>query len=157
MKIKTKLAVAALCLLFSVIVFASETQNLEETHRKHALAVFVGVTNEEGDYLETLGFEYSYRIHKNWSVGGVVERAEREKHSTIVLGFVHLWPYKELFLGFGLGRKDPEEERENTFRATIGYEFELGGGWSIAPQANVDFIENHENEEVYGITIGKRF
>jgi hypothetical protein len=42
-------------------------------------------------------------------------------------------------------------------RATIGYEFELGGGWSIAPQANLDVIENEENEEVYGITIGKRF
>jgi len=90
-------------------------------------------------------------------MGGVIERAERDKHSTLAIVFVHLWPYKGLFLGVGAGRKDPGDERENTLRGTIGYEFELGGGWSIAPQANLDVIENEENEEVYGIAIGKRF
>jgi hypothetical protein len=87
----------------------------------------------------------------------VIERAERDMDSTLAIVFVHLWPYKGLFLGIGGGRKDPGDERENTLRGTIGYEFELGGGWSIAPQANLDVIENEENEEVYGIAIGKRF
>lgn len=59
-----------------------------------------------------------------------------------------------LFLGAGVGRKAPGEERANTLRATIGYEFELGGGWSIASSANVDYIENEENEEVYSIAFG---
>ena len=74
-----------------------------------------------------------------------------------MIAFAHFWPYKGLYVGGGIGRKDPGDERENTFRATIGYEFELGGGWSIAPQANLDVIENAENEEVYGIAFGKRF
>jgi hypothetical protein len=129
----------------------------EEALGKHALAAFVGVTREHGENRQTLGIEYSYRINKSWSVGGVIERAERDKDSTLAILFVHLWPYKGLFLGVGAGRKDPGEERENTLRATIGYEFELGGGWSIAPQANLDVIENEENEEVYGIAFGKRF
>lgn len=133
------------------------TQSGEEDQGKHALAAFLGVTHEHGENLETLGIEYSYRINKSWSIGGVIERAEREKDSTLALLFAHLWPYKGLFLGAGVGRKDPGGERENVLRGTIGYEFELGKGWSIAPQANLDFIENEENEEVYGIALGKRF
>jgi hypothetical protein len=152
----------ALCVLFSAGAIADETER-EETHagvesrHKHALALFVGVTREHGENLDTLGIEYSYRMNERWSVGGVIERADREKNSTLVIAFVHYWPYKELFVGVGIGRKDPNDKRQNTFRATIGYEFELGRGWSIAPQANLDVIENEENEEVYGIAFGKRF
>lgn len=156
------ITVVASMLIASTGVIADETEKLEahggeEAHGKHALGVFLGVTHEHDDDLETLGIEYSYRINKLWSVGGVIERADREKDSTLATVFAHLWPYKGLFLGAGIGRKDPGGERENTVRATIGYEFELGGGWSIAPQANLDSIEDHENEEVYGIVIGKRF
>ena len=129
----------------------------EEDHGKHALAVFLGVTHAPGANHETLGIEYSYRINKSWSVGGVLERAERDKHSTLAILFVHLWPYKGLFIGGGVGRKDPGNERQNTLRGTIGYEIELSGGWAIAPQANLDVIEGEENEEVYGIAFGKRF
>ena len=155
--------VAALWLsLASIGAIAAETDGKEEhdeeaEHGKHALAAFVGVTREHDENRETLGIEYTYRINPYWSVGGVIERAERDEHSTLAIVFAHWWPYKGLFLGAGVGRKDPGDERENTFRATIGYEIELGGGWSIAPQANLDVIEGHENEEVYGIAIGKRF
>jgi hypothetical protein len=151
-----------LCVLFTTGAVADETGS-EETHDgeesrgKHALALFAGVTREHSENLGTLGIEYTYRINERWSVGGVIERADREENSTLVIAFVHLWPYKDLFLGVGIGRKDPGDKRENTFRATIGYEFELGGGWAIAPQANLDVIENEENEEVYGFAFGKRF
>lgn len=87
----------------------------------------------------------------------MIERAERDRHSTLAIAFLHLWPYKGLFIGGGIGRKDPGEERENTFRATIGYEFELGSGWIISPQFNLDVIENEENEEVFCIAFGKQF
>lgn len=151
-----------LCVLFTTGAVADETGS-EETHDgeesggKHALALFAGVTREHSENLGTLGIEYTYRINERWSVGGVIERADREENSTLVIAFVHLWPYKDLFLGAGIGRKDPGDKRQNTFRATIGYEFELGGGWAIAPQANLDVIENEENEEVYGFAFGKRF
>ena len=157
-----KITAIALCALFSAGAIAGEagsgeTRGGEEHHLKHTLAVFAGVTVEESENQETLGIEYSYRINESWSIGGVIERAEQDKESTLAIAFVHLWPYKGLFVGAGGGRKDPGEERENTFRATIGYEFELGGGWVLAPQANLDVIENAENEEVYGIAFGKQF
>lgn len=152
----------AFCVLFSVAAIADETESetthaSEETHRKHVLGLFAGVTREHGENLDTLGIEYSYRFAERWSVGGVVERADREQNSTLIIAFVHFFPYKELFVGAGFGRKDPGDERQNTVRATLGYEFVLRGGWIIAPQANVDFIENEENEEVYGIAFGKQF
>jgi len=152
----------AFCVLFSTAAIAGETENevnqsSEESEGKNALALFAGVTREHSENLETLGIEYSYRLHENWSVGGVIERADRDTNSTLVIAFVHLWPYKELYVGAGIGRKDPGDERQNTFRATIGYEFEFAGSWGISPQANVDFIEHEENEEVYGIVLGKRF
>lgn len=91
------------------------------------------------------------------SVGGLVERAERMKDSTLVMAFAHFWPYKGLYLGAGVGRKDPGDNRENTLRATIGYEFELGGGWALSPQANLDIIEHEDSEVIFGIAVGKRF
>jgi hypothetical protein len=157
-----KILTFTLAVLLSGTVFASEDGSNqdhagEEGHSPHTLAVFAGVTLEHGEYLDTLGLEYSYRVNQNWSVGGVIERADREKNSTLAVAFAHYWPYKGLFLGAGIGRKDPGDDRENTLRATIGYEFVFKGGWVLAPQANIDFIDGHDNEEVYGIAFGKLF
>jgi hypothetical protein len=150
------------CALFSLAAIAEESiddekHGGEEGHSKNTLGLFVGVTHEHGHDLATLGVEYAYRFHENWSVGGVVERADREKNSTLVLAFVHYWPYKQWFIGAGAGRKDPGDERQTTFRATLGYEFEFNGGWVLVPQFNVDAIDQEENEQVYGIAFGKQF
>ena len=134
-----------------------EEHHTKEVHHKHALGLFVGFTQVEGENLETLGIEYSYRINHRWTVGGVIERADRERDSTLGIAFVHYWPWRGLFLGGGLGRKDPASERENTARATLGYEWEFGSAWLINVQANLDFIENHDREEVYGLVIGREF
>jgi len=134
-----------------------ETTHGEEPHKKHTIGLFLGITHEHHENLETAGIEYSYRINKHWSLGGVIERAEREDDSTLGIFFVHFWPFKGLYLGGGIGRKDPGDERQNTFRATVGYEFEFGKGWIISPQANLDFIEDEEREEVYGVVFGRQF
>lgn len=141
-------------------LMANENEHEEphaEAHHKHSLGLFVGVTQEHDESLGTLGIEYAYRINRLWSVGGLIERADREKDSTLGIVFVHFWPWKGLFLGGGVGRKDPVDEREYTARATLGYEWEFGKGWLINAQANLDFIENHDREEVYGIVFGKQF
>lgn len=147
----------------SIAAIAAESDSAEahETaveHLLNKLGMFVGFTYEGGDYHETLGVEYVYRLTPSWSLGGVVERADREKSSTLIIAFAHWFPFKEgLYLGAGFGRKDPGDKRENTFRTTIGYDFEFGNGWVIAPDFNLDFIENNENEPVFGVGIGKHF
>jgi hypothetical protein len=144
-------------------VIAAESSSAAEhetaaEHLLNKLGVFVGFTYEGEEYHETLGIEYVYRLTPSWSLGGIVERADREKSSTLIIAFAHWFPYKEgLYLGAGAGRKDPGDTRENTIRATIGYDFDLSGGWVIAPEFNLDFIENNENEPVFGVGIGKHF
>jgi len=142
--------------------FASEAEPEEgelyhEQHGHHALGIFLGITKEHDHNRETIGIEYTYRINRNWSAGALVERAERDKSSTLTNVFIHFWPTEFLYFGAGYGRKDPGEERQNTGRLTLGYEIELGKSWSLSPQANIDFIEDEENEEVYGLVIGRRF
>ena len=82
-----KTLVIALCVLFSAGAIADETGSVEihggeESHLKHALAVFAGVTREHGENLETYVNEYTYRIKDSWSLGGLIERSEREQKST---------------------------------------------------------------------------
>jgi hypothetical protein len=154
-----KRAALALCLSFVTpgAVASEEEPGEEEAHRRHTLGVFLGVTHEGGENHGTIGIEYAYRIKPLWSIGALVERADREKESTLLLGFVTLHPYKGWLLSGGLGRKDPSERRENAARIGIGYEFELAGGWAITPQVSVDFIEDEENEEVVGVGFYKLF
>ena len=134
-----------------------EAQHEEEHHKKHALSVFVGATHEHGEYHPTVGIEYGYHFSHLWSFGVVIERADREKSSTLGIVFVQLHPFKGLFLTAGAGRKDPDEKRQVTYRLGIGWEFELKGDWIIAPQLNFDFVDDEENEEVAGISFGRRF
>ena len=134
-----------------------EGELYHEENGRHTLGVFLGITREHDHDRETIGIEYSYRINRNWSVGALVERAEREKSSTLTNVFIHFWPTEFLYIGAGFGRKDPGEERQHTGRVTLGYEIELGKSWSLSPQANVDFIEDEENEEVFGLVFGRRF
>ena len=109
-----------LCLpLTSVSAMAAEadtqqTHATEQEHGRHELAVFAGITREHDENLDTFGIEYSYHINSAWSLGGGVERADRKKDSTLAIVFAHWWPYKGLFLGAGVGRKDPGESRERT-------------------------------------------
>lgn len=147
----------------SVGASAGETEEHEgeklyhEEHGHNTLGIFLGLTYEHDEKRETIGIEYSYRINRYWSVGALVERAERDKSSTLTNIFLHIWPTEFLYIGGGLGRKDPGDERQTTYRATIGYEIELGQSWSFSPQINVDFIEDEENEEVLGFVFGRRF
>jgi len=151
-------------LLGAPVVFAAEHENEaeevhagEEEHAKHTLGIVAGVTREGDENHETFGFEYSYHINHTWSVGGIIERAEREKESALALAFVHWWPHKGWYLGAGLGRKDPADTREKTFRSTIGYEFVFEGGWVTTLEANLDAIEHHDSEQVYVIGFGRKF
>lgn len=142
--------------------FASEVEPEEgelyhEQHGHHLLGIFLGITRENDHNRETIGIEYTYRINRYWSAGALIERAERDKSSTLTNVFIHFWPTEFLYFGIGYGRKDPGEERQNAGRLTLGYEIELGKSWSLSPQANIDFIEDEENEEVYGLVIARRF
>lgn len=128
-----------------------------EAKKRNAIGLFIGATQREGEYLETLGIEYGRFVSESVEVGALVERAVKEDNSTLLLAFVSFRPYKGWFLGGGFGRKDPGSEARNTVRLSIGYDFEVSPEWSIEPQLHLDIIEDEEDEEVLGVAIVRRF
>ncbi|MCP3980302.1 MAG: hypothetical protein GY716_13440 [bacterium] len=128
-------------------------------HHRFGVALFVGATRAHGENESTLGIEFGYNINQRWSVGGVFERAEREAHTTLILAGVGFKPYRGLRLQAAAGRKDPAGEERNVGRLGLGYEFELGKkkNWAIKPYLAEDFIEDEEDEEVFGVYVGYLF
>ena len=130
----------------------------EGGHHKYALAGFVGSTRVHGENEFTLGIEGGYRISANWNVGFVVERAERERDTTLVLVGVGWHPFgPEWRLQLAAGIKDPSGTTEAVVRTGLGYEIEFESGWAVKPYVAVDFINNEDNEGVFGVYIGRRF
>ena len=86
------------------------------------MAVFFGATRAHSENEATVGLELGYVLNRNWSIGAVVERAERDEHSTLILGGVGFHPWKGLRLQLGVGRKDPSGEEENVIRTGIAYD-----------------------------------
>ena len=142
--------------LFSLPGNAQEEE--EHAHNKYAIAAFVGGTHVGGTNEFTLGIEGGYAINSTWSIGGVLERSERGESSTLILLGVGWHPIGPTFrLQLAAGRKDPSGHTENVVRTGIAYELEMENNWFIKPYLAIDFISHEENEEVFGIYIGRSF
>ncbi len=66
---------------------ASEAEG-EESHHKFVAGLFLGATHAHGKNEATLALEAGYNFHPQWTVGGIVERAEREVDTTLFLAAV---------------------------------------------------------------------
>ena len=142
--------------LFSLPGNAQEEE--EHAHNKYAIAAFVGGTHVGGTNEFTLGIEGGYAINSTWSIGGVLERSERGESSTLILLGVGWHPIGPTFrLQLAAGRKDPSGHTENVVRTGVAYELEMENNWFIKPYLAIDFISHEENEEVFGIYIGRSF
>ena len=138
-------------------VSAQEHAEAESAHR-WAIAGFVGATRVHGENESTLGLEGGYSVSPEWSIGAVVERSNRRRDTTLVLAGIGWHPFGPgLRLQLGVGTKDPSGTRELVYRLGFGYEFELENSWLLKPYIAVDFIENEENEQVFGLYIGRGF
>ena len=154
----------ALLLLAALLVsrpgFAQEEheESGHEEHHRYAIAGFVGSTRVGSENEFTVGIEAGIHLNRKWAIGAVIERAERERHSTLLMVGVGWRPTGEGFrLQLGLGRKDPSGKEETVVRTGVGYEFELRNRWFVKPYFAVDFIEHEDNEEVFGVYVGRGF
>jgi hypothetical protein len=137
---------------------AHEAEAAEHHSSRFAVAGFIGATREHGRNEPTLGVEGGFNISETWSVGAVIERADRKRDSTLVLLGVGWHPFgPALRFQFGVGSKDPAGKRETVIRTGIAYEIELRERWFVKPYLALDFIEHAEDEEVLGVYIGKGF
>jgi hypothetical protein len=127
-------------------------------HHRFAIAGFVGATHVDSENELTLGVEGGFHLNSKWSLGAVVERADRVKHSTLVLVGLGWHPIGPAFrLQLGIGRKDPSGSTENVLRTGLAYEMEIENGWFLKPYLAVDFIDGEDDEGVFGLYIGRGF
>jgi hypothetical protein len=151
-------AAAALVLFLPVACAFAQEHSGEGHHPRRAVAAFVGSTRAEGNSEPTVGIEAGYQINSEWSVGAVLERADRNRDSTMVLAGVGWHPGGSPFrLQLGIGRKDPAGDYETVYRIGAAYEWLFPENWLIKPYLAVDMIEQHDNETVLGIYFGKMF
>ena len=74
--------------LLSASLPGNAEEEKQHPHKKYAIAAFLGGTRADSSNEFTVGVEAGYNINSNWSVGAVLERADREQHSTLfLLGF----------------------------------------------------------------------
>ena len=158
LKARLSALLAIICALLLVSTATSAEESETGHHSKYAIAGFVGATNVHGENEFTLGIEGGFNFHPNWSVGLLFERAERDRHSSLWLVGLGWHPFgPALRFQAGLGRKDPSGEHETVFRTAIGYELELENRCFLKPYIAADFIENEDNETIFGVYIGRGF
>jgi hypothetical protein len=132
--------------------------DIEKEQHRFAIAGFIGGTHVNSDNELTLGLEGGFHIHDRWSIGAVIERADRDKHSTLTLVGVGWHPIGHAFrLQLGVGKKDPSGSTETVVRTGLAYEMEIDKGWFLKPSLALDFIDGEDNEGVFGLYIGRAF
>lgn len=145
------------------------------THRHHfSIAGAATYSFEEDEAHPTVGLDYVYRL-RVWEgrVGiGAFGEAIFAEHTEGIIGLpVYVYPYKGLSLFAGPGVEIVTEESEADgeehgsgsdteakflFRFGIGYSVELGKGFSIMPNIDIDLVR--ENPAlVFGVGLGKSF
>lgn len=161
--------------------------NAEEEYHANHIALFLGSSTTTEEVPEgssatsfTLGADYERRLSGLIGLGLLVDFAIGDFERTALLGvplFVH--PVGGLRLVAapavefaseaesespdmnGEAAQEESSERESetgfAFRLGVGYEFELGERWSLAPEFNTDFISGKSATLVYGLSLGLGF
>jgi len=157
------LALAAL--LVPAVSFAQGDPEADETghasahgHYDNAIGFFVGGATEEAGSRENgvaLGVEYERRLSPRFGIGGIVEHT---------YGDLDVWVYAVSFawhagpwrLYAAPGIEDTHHGSEKMLRLGVEYGIPVGG-WEIAPQFDVDFVDREAEVLVLGLTFARGF
>jgi hypothetical protein len=158
---KFRCGLVCLGVLAAPIGFAEEEGHSDghgEGHGKYALAGFVGGTHGHGSTEFTYGIEAGMNLSDYWSIGAVLEQAERDRRSRLLLLGIGWHPSGgDWRIQLGLGRKNPVDDYENVLRLGLGYEFVLENHWFVKPYLALDFVEHDGREEIFGLYFGRSF
>ncbi len=140
---------------------------------KHDVALFLGVTDEEGHTSEfTMGLEYEYRINRHWGVGGLVDYVgELRNLVTAVPVFWHPGGEWKLIVAPGIERhrggrneasdldEHPHPDVDSThflLRLGVGYDIAIGDRFGITPAIDLDLVGG-EQVWVFGLNFAVKF
>jgi len=124
------------------------------------VAIFGGATTIDGTSYGTVGIDYEHRFGRAWGLGVLADwvLGTGEGREVIVAPAVFFHPFDRIRIDFAPGVElIPEEDAtEFMLRVGIDYDFEVGDHWVIAPNVNVDFV-NDDFIPVCGIELGYLF
>lgn len=150
---------AALAAIVPSVVHAQNEGGVDErAEGPHHLSVISGLTyvEEADETAYTLGIDYEYRVSDLLGVGFVAERAFGDVDATTLLAVADFHLTEGLAIQVGPGIEFAEGEEFAVGRLGVLYEFELGGGFTISPQAHYDLSEL-EDAFVFVIGVGRAF
>ena len=105
-----------------------------------------------------VGLEYGYRFAEHWGIGAVVEWVTSDTARDVAVAVpVSFHPHRGWRLFFGPGVEFAEEHNDWMLRAGVGYEFELGDSWTMAPEFAYDIIESGKRTYILGLALGRSF
>jgi hypothetical protein len=183
---RNKTLSAAIVLTLSVVAFGPATVASEEagsTHAesashgghqpqgRHELLLFLGATDDRGDWAETWGAEYGYRFMDGYYVGAFVDRAQGDIRATVVGAAFWARVVRGFMFMFGPGIEFLDEAHEEQgehateggeaskrhflARVGTGYAFHVGK-YAIMPVVHADFVDGNI-VWVSGVNLGLSF
>jgi hypothetical protein len=125
---------------------------------RNELAVFVGVTDADGDSGGSLGIDYEYRLGPLFGIGGTIEYTGADvREGVVAVSFDwHVWRELKVFVAPGAEIELEDGSDEFLVRVGIEYGFDIGKGWEAAPAVNFD-VTSDEDAIVLGVSFGRKF
>lgn len=130
----------------------------DEEESKNFGGVFLGVTHKNDKYGFSIGAMYERRITELVGIGLILENTPQISERIVTLPSLFLHPYGGLSLALAPGFEfTDDDDTSYMLRVGAGWDFELGKGFTIAPELNYDFVYEEKNAVVFGITLGVEF
>jgi hypothetical protein len=132
-------------------------EEASEGEEKNSVGLFLGATIKESETEGSIGVKYERRLEERYGLGVILEYTPdlAERFVTLPALFVH--PWRQLSLTLAPGFVTEDSDTFFALRVGGGWDFELGGGFSLAPELNYDFVSGDENALVLGITTAYSF
>ena len=152
---------ALLCSGFTT-ASAAEPGEAYHPHQQAALFLGGGAERKRGGREKQIGIavggEYEYWFHPRWAIGGVFEALGKNTLRDIVIAVpVSFRPAPNWRLFAGPGYEFTDNKDKALLRIGVGYEIELDGNWSVAPELIADFIDGGAQTLLFGVAIGYEF
>jgi hypothetical protein len=133
--------VRGIVFIFAVLV-AVHAGAAEQT-----LSLFVGVTDDRGDDVFSLGLDYEYKFSEVFGIGGLLDHANGDVRTWVVGVPIFAHPVGGLVVLLAPG---VEHQNDGDNEALV-----LGDRFVVTPIVNVDFVDG-DKVYVYGVEFGHK-
>lgn len=161
--VKSGVVVALLALMLGALdasagsPVSDASQDHGDAHyHKNLVGVVLGITHGgRRKNAPALGLEYERRFSESFGVGGVLEYTGGDAEVWVAaIPFAYHIGHWKFYVAPGV--EDGHHGTEELVRLGGEYAFELSGGWEVAPQINVDFVDG-EDAWVFGVLFARAF